>query len=46
MPMTTQRELEELPTFKSIEIVTVSSDPDEEILHPVLEIYKIRIAHD
>ena len=40
MPMTTQREFEELPTFTSIELVSVSSDPDEDFLHPVLEIFK------
>lgn len=40
MPMTTQREFEELPTFTRIELVSVSSDPDEDFLHPVLEIFK------
>lgn len=38
--MTTQREYEELPTFTTIELLPVSSDPDEDYLHPVLEIFK------
>lgn len=38
--MTTQREHEELPTFTTIELVPISSDPDEDFLHPVLEIFK------
>lgn len=38
--MTTQREYEELPTFTTIELVPISSDPDEDFLHPVLEIFK------
>ena len=40
MPMTTQREFEELPIFTSIDLVSISSDPDEDFLHPVLEIFK------
>ena len=38
--MTTQREYEELPTFTTIELLPLSSDPDEDFLHPVLEIFK------
>lgn len=38
--MTTQREDEELPTFTTLELVPISSDPDEDFLHPVLEIFK------
>lgn len=38
--MTTQREYEELPTFTTIELKPLSSDPDEDFLHPVLEIFK------
>lgn len=38
--MTTQRDYEELPTFTTIELVSVSSDPEEDFLHPVLEIFK------
>lgn len=38
--MTTQREYEELPTFTTIELLHISSDPDEDFLHPVLEIFK------
>jgi hypothetical protein len=38
--MTTQKEYEELPTFTTIELLPVSSDPNEDFLHPVLEIFK------
>jgi hypothetical protein len=38
--MTTHREYEQLPTFTTIELVPISSDPDEDFLHPVLEIFK------
>lgn len=38
--MTTQREYEQLPTFTTTELVPISSDPDEDYLHPVLEIFK------
>ena len=38
--MTTQREFEEPPTFTTIELLPVSSDPNEDFLHPVLEIFK------
>jgi hypothetical protein len=38
--MTTHREFEQLPTFTTIELVPISSDPDEDFLHPVLEIFK------
>jgi hypothetical protein len=31
---------EQLPTFTTIELVPISSDPDEDFLHPVLEIFK------
>ena len=38
--MTTHRDYEQLPTFTTIELVPISSDPDEDFLHPVLEIFK------
>jgi len=38
--MTTHREFEQLPTFTTIELVPLSSDPDEGFLHPVLEMFK------
>jgi hypothetical protein len=38
--MTTHREYEQLPTFTTIELVPISSDPDEDFLHPVLEMFK------
>ena len=38
--MTTQLEYEQLPTFTTIELVAISSDPDEDFLHPVLEIFR------
>ena len=38
--MTTQREYEQMPTFKRVELVPISSDPDEDWLHPVLEIFR------
>jgi len=38
--MTTQREFEQMPTFTTTQLVAVSSDPDEDYLHPVLEIFK------
>ncbi len=38
--MTTHREFEQLPTFTTIELVPISSDPDEDFLHPVLEMFK------
>lgn len=38
--MTTQREFEQSPTFTTMKLIAVSSDPDEDYLHPVLEIFK------
>lgn len=38
--MTTQLEYEQLPTFTTLELVPLSSDPEEDFLHPVLEIFK------
>lgn len=38
--MITQLEYEQLPTFTAIELVPLSSDPEEDFLHPVLEIFK------
>jgi hypothetical protein len=38
--MTTQRDYEQLPQFTTIELVPLSSDPDEDFLHPVLEIFR------
>lgn len=40
--MTTQFEYQQLPTFTRIDISPVSSDPDEDYLHPVLEIFQPR----
>lgn len=39
-PMTTHREYEHLPTYTYIDLVPISSDPDEDFLHPILEIFK------
>lgn len=38
--MTTQPEYEQLPTFTRINLHPISSDPDEDYLHPVLEIFR------
>ena len=38
--MTTQLEYLQLPTFTRIDITPISSDPDEDYLHPVLEIFQ------
>ena len=38
--MTTQPEYEQLPTFARINLQPISSDPDEDYLHPVLEIFR------
>ena len=38
--MTTQREYEKLPTYITTELTPLSSDPDEDFLHPVLEIFR------
>lgn len=38
--MTTQREFEQMPTFTTTPLVAISSDPDEDYLHPVLELFK------
>jgi hypothetical protein len=38
--MTTQLEYEQAPRFTSINLLPISSDPDEDFLHPVLEIFK------
>ena len=38
--MTTQREFEQIPTFTTTPLVAISSDPDEDYLHPVLELFK------
>ncbi|MEY3849331.1 MAG: hypothetical protein RLZ20_831 [Actinomycetota bacterium] len=40
LPMTTQREYEELPKFTTTELFRISSDPDEDYLHPALEFFK------
>ena len=38
--MTTQREYEQLPTFTHFDLQPISSDPDEDYLHPVLEMFR------
>lgn len=38
--MTTQPEYEQLPTFTRINLQPISSDPDEDYLHPVLEMFR------
>jgi hypothetical protein len=38
--MTTIREFTDLPTFTTIDLTPISSDPDEDWLHPVLEIFR------
>lgn len=38
--MTTQPEYDQMPTFTRIELYPISSDPDEDYLHPVLEIFR------
>jgi len=38
--MTTQREYEQHPTFTHIDLQPISSDPDEDYLHPVLEMFR------
>jgi len=46
--MTTQREydpqLAQLPTFTELDLTPISSDPDEDWLHPVLEIFRPQAA--
>lgn len=39
-PMTTNHEYEQLPTFKHLDLRPISSDPDEDYLHPILEIFR------
>ena len=38
--MTTHLEYEQLPTFTHINVEPISSDPDEDYLHPVLEMFR------
>lgn len=38
--MTTQREYDQMPTFTTTQLIPISSDPDEDWLHPVLEIFR------
>jgi hypothetical protein len=38
--MTTQRDFEQMPTFTITELTPVSSDPNEDFLHPVLEMFR------
>ena len=38
--MTTQRDYDQMPTFTTTQLVAISSDPEEDYLHPVLEIFK------
>ena len=38
--MTTHLEYEQFPTFTHINVEPISSDPDEDYLHPVLEIFR------
>ena len=40
MSMTTQPDLYQLPTFTVTELIPVSSDPNEDFLHPVLEMFR------
>ena len=38
--MTTQPDFDQLPTFTVTELIPVSSDPNEDFLHPVLEMFR------
>ena len=38
--MTTQPKFEQSPTFTQIDLYPISSDPDEDYLHPVLEMFR------
>jgi hypothetical protein len=38
--MTTHLEYQQLPTFTHINVEPISSDPDEDYLHPVLEMFR------
>lgn len=38
--MTTHLEYEQFPTFTHIDVEPISSDPDEDYLHPVLEMFR------
>ena len=40
MSMTTQRDFDKMPTFTITELTPVSSDPNEDFLHPVLEMFR------
>lgn len=40
MSMTTQPDFDQMPTFTITELVSLSSDPDEDFLHPVLEMFR------
>jgi hypothetical protein len=40
MSMTTQPDFDQLPTFTITELLPVSSDPHEDFLHPVLEMFR------
>lgn len=39
-PMTTQRDFDQMPTYTLTDLTPISSDPDEDWLHPVLEIFR------
>ncbi len=40
MYMTTQPDFDQMPTFTFTELTSVSSDPEEDFLHPVLEMFR------
>ena len=40
MSMTTQRDFDQMPTFTITKLIPVSSDPNEDFLHPVLEMFR------
>ena len=40
MSMTSQPDFDQMPTFTITELVSLSSDPDEDFLHPVLEMFR------
>jgi hypothetical protein len=40
MYMTTQPDFDQMPTFTFTELISVSSDPEEDFLHPVLEMFR------
>lgn len=42
--MTTQLEYLELPVFKHLDTTPISSDPNEDYLHPILEIFRPQVA--